>query len=726
MFRLVLLILICFMLPTPLLATVEVRVALDQSPPTSFLNEQGKADGFFPGLFNQMAPLLDWKITYVPCAWEQCLEQLQRGEVDVLPGIAYTEARASRYNFSSETTLSSWGEVFGSDAFVPETLIDLNNRSLAVLSNDVYLQGELGLLNLLRQFDLNVQLIEVASYEDAFAKVTQKQADAALVGRIFGLTNSLRYRLHPTPILVKPIKARPAFSAQRPPQLRLAFDRLLRQWKENPQSPYYRLQGKWLSNETQPVWPAWLQPALYACAISFVLLLSLTLLIRKQLQHKSRLLQKEAQERQQQYQFFFEKSHCIILFVDPDTGLIVAANQAACDFYQYSQAQLQKMNISQINNLSDAELHQALQSAQSKRRQYFEFTHAKANGETCPVEVYSSPIQIEGQTLLGSIILDTSQRQQAQQKLADYASFLQSIIDGVSDPLLVISTDYQIQIMNKAAQAKINPQAQEPTGRGCCYQFIHQANSPCRNNSEYRCSLHEVLDSDSTQTLIHHINERIYEITASPLRDAAGNISAIIEVSRDITDRLKIEELLNENEKRLLHLAHHDALTGLPNRMLFEDRLKQALRKTRRSHHQLALLFLDLDNFKAINDNLGHDYGDRLLIDVANRLRSCIRESDTVARMGGDEFLILIDEIDAHDLIEKTAQRINNALCQEVIVADFRQPISCSIGISIYPEDADTWQELLKKADIAMYKAKKEGRANFQFYATPQASFIFD
>ena len=153
----------------------------------------------------------------------------------------------------------------------------------------------------------------------------------------------------------------------------------------------------------------------------------------------------------------------------------------------------------------------------------------------------------------------------------------------------------------------------------------------------------------------------------------------------------------------MLYEVITDSLTSLPNRLLFEDRLSHALSKALRSRRQVALFFLDLDNFKAVNDNLGHDYGDRLLIDVGKRLRACVRESDTVARMGGDEFLILLEEIESIDLIEMTANRISSALRHDIVEGDFRQSISGSIGIAIYPEDATTGQDLLKNADIASY-----------------------
>ena len=197
-------------------------------------------------------------------------------------------------------------------------------------------------------------------------------------------------------------------------------------------------------------------------------------------------------------------------------------------------------------------------------------------------------------------------------------------------------------------------------------------------------------------------------------------------MARDITERMQIEELLNENEKRLHHLAHHDPLTNLPNRLLFEDRLKQALSKARRSHRQVALFFLDLDNFKTVNDSLGHDYGDMLLIDVAKRLTKSVRESDTVARLGGDEFLVLLEDIESIEMIETMAQRVCQALTHELSKNDFTQIISASIGISIYPEDAATAQQLMKNADLAMYRAKNVGKASYQFYSAPQGRFLFD
>jgi diguanylate cyclase (GGDEF)-like protein len=127
-----------------------------------------------------------------------------------------------------------------------------------------------------------------------------------------------------------------------------------------------------------------------------------------------------------------------------------------------------------------------------------------------------------------------------------------------------------------------------------------------------------------------------------------------------------------------------------------------------------------------VNDNLGHDFGDLLLIDVARRLGKAVRESDTVARLGGDEFLVLLEEIDSVEMIETMAQRICSVLNHQLTKDHYKQDISASIGISIYPEDASTGHQLMKNADLAMYRAKNIGKAGYQFYSAPQGRFLFD
>jgi len=202
-----------------------------------------------------------------------------------------------------------------------------------------------------------------------------------------------------------------------------------------------------------------------------------------------------------------------------------------------------------------------------------------------------------------------------------------------------------------------------------------------------------------------------------PVFDKNGNIQALEGIIVDITELKQIEE-------QIQHLARYDNLTNLPNRALFADRIERALLSARRYGLQLAVFFIDLDKFKPINDELGHDTGDWLLQAVARRMSDCVRESDTVARLGGDEFAVILPGINRPQNAIDVAEKIRTALNAPFIMPEGATlNISCSIGVALYPEDGETERDLLRAADEAMYRAKKEGRnAVMLWKQIPEAS----
>lgn len=169
---------------------------------------------------------------------------------------------------------------------------------------------------------------------------------------------------------------------------------------------------------------------------------------------------------------------------------------------------------------------------------------------------------------------------------------------------------------------------------------------------------------------------------------------------------------------RFEHQAYHDALTGLPNRVLLLDRLEHAMLHAQAENHLIAIMFIDLDRFKAINDSLGHNLGDELLIEISSRIKTCTRPADTVARLAGDEFIVILERLQTVDLAISFAERIINALSKPVLLGSKKVNCTCSIGISLFPFEDDNSQTLIQKADIAMYNAKQRGRNNFHFYST--------
>lgn len=193
-----------------------------------------------------------------------------------------------------------------------------------------------------------------------------------------------------------------------------------------------------------------------------------------------------------------------------------------------------------------------------------------------------------------------------------------------------------------------------------------------------------------------------------PILDDNNQMIGALGINRDITARV-------EETKRLQYQAHYDALTKLPNRTLFFDRLAKTLAISKRKKHAFALLFIDLDYFKSINDKYGHDIGDQLLVEVSRKLQSCIREADTVARISGDEFVILLTEIASNDEPGIMAKRIIDILSKPIQVKGHTCHIGASIGISLYPEHSSDMDELLVLADKAMYEVKHFGKNNCRY-----------
>lgn len=199
------------------------------------------------------------------------------------------------------------------------------------------------------------------------------------------------------------------------------------------------------------------------------------------------------------------------------------------------------------------------------------------------------------------------------------------------------------------------------------------------------------------------------EKTITPIRDIGGRVTHFVATGKDISDRIRMEE-------ELRFYAHHDAVTSLPNRVLLTDRIEQAVERARRRSSGFGVLFIDLDGFKAINDDVGHQAGDRVLVEVADRLRHAVRAEDTVARLGGDEFAVVLEDIDeAH--VRRVAAKIIHAVAQPLQLFDHDVFVTASIGASMYPKDGSEVQSLIRAADNAMYRAKRLGKNRLQMFA---------
>jgi diguanylate cyclase (GGDEF)-like protein/PAS domain S-box-containing protein len=299
---------------------------------------------------------------------------------------------------------------------------------------------------------------------------------------------------------------------------------------------------------------------------------------------------------------------------------------------------------------------------------------------------------------------DITKRKQAEEERDRLALIVESSNDGIFS----ISLDHAITSWNKGAENIFGFCAAEIIGKPV-FTII-----PVQRRAERSQILEMILRGEELQhyetTRTRKDGREIYvSITTSPMLSAEGMIVGNAVIARDVTERRKMEEIIR-------HQANHDPLTDLPNRQLFMELLSLELADARRYAKQLALLFLDLNGFKQVNDTLGHSCGDRLLQEVAKRLRDCIRESDTVARLGGDEFTVLMPDLGTAADVGVVIRKILGVFETEFIFDDAAVDCSTSIGVCMFPDDGADGEELMKKADIAMYDAKGSGKNSFQFY----------
>lgn len=307
-------------------------------------------------------------------------------------------------------------------------------------------------------------------------------------------------------------------------------------------------------------------------------------------------------------------------------------------------------------------------------------------------------------------------RRRAESAVQEERRFVQSVLDRLPDPVFVFDAGHAVRLQNESART-----LEEGGGEG---PFPHTplfnlTGAPCPEGGD-PCPVREALAAEGAvvferRQLLGTGEARTYSVSAAPLPLLEGERGVVVS-AHDVTALKRANLELLDKERRLDHLAHHDALTGLPNRLLFRDRFQQAIARARRANHPLALLFLDLDRFKNVNDSLGHETGDELLTAVGLRLRDCVRDSDTVARLGGDEFAILLDGPTDAAHAAAVAQKVLLSLGRPLPLGSHEVFVGASIGIAAYPDDGRTAEELLNHADAAMYLAKERGRGNYQFF----------
>jgi len=413
-----------------------------------------------------------------------------------------------------------------------------------------------------------------------------------------------------------------------------------------------------------------------------------------------------ADGRSSRYRSIFDRAMIAIAYTAAD-GRILEANAKLCQMLGYTLEELRELSTGELTHSEDrareAQLRRELlcgeRSSIADQQRYL-----RKSGEALWVKRMATLEDGAGasEPCLIEVLEDVSERRELEERFRE-------TFDHASVGIMHSSLDRRVLMINHKFCEMVGYSAEE-LQQGSVRRIHHPEDTDADQHLEKRLVAGEI-DSFSFEKRYVRKDGSIFwaHRTVSLARDEAGRPKYFIRVIEDISAR-------KEAEEELRHLAHYDMLTNLPNRALFRDRLIQALAQARRGEALLAVMFLDLDRFKLVNDSLGHAIGDLLLKQVAHRLTACVRASDTVGRLSGDEFGIILAGLHSAEDAHLVAQKIVQIFSSLFRLDGHDRYVTTSIGISLYPSHGQDDESLIKAADAAMYRAKQTGRNNYHFY----------
>jgi diguanylate cyclase (GGDEF)-like protein/PAS domain S-box-containing protein len=422
-----------------------------------------------------------------------------------------------------------------------------------------------------------------------------------------------------------------------------------------------------------------------------------------------------SQEELRRFRMALDSAIDAVYLIDYAQLRFIDANETALHMLGYSRHELCKMGPQDLKP-DQGELRRIQHRFESVIRSesktgMIRTTHQCKNGLRLPVEVYLRAFRSEGRQLFVAVARDITERLQAEADLRKSEQRFRVAFNQAAVGLAHVASSDGRYLMVNQKLCEIVGYTQEEMLRMRYQDLTHPEDLAVDQDLGRRMYAREIFEASREKRYLHKNGYYIWiNLTSSLVRDENGEPRYYSTVVEDISRRKQMEG-------ELLHIANHDVLTSLPNRTLFLDRLAQAIAYANRSGDKVAVLLIDLDRFKNINDSLGHDIGDRLLTSIARKLAAQVRDVDTVARLGGDEFVIMVADVAHEDTVAMLAQQVLESLSQVVTIQGHELYPAGSMGISLFPKDGGDSQTLIKNADTAMYRAKEAGRNNFQFYA---------
>ena len=697
--------LVCFVLLLLLSAShcvraatpTELRVGVYDNSPKLFVDTNGRAAGILIDMLDEMAAAEGWTVRYVPCTWTACVAKLARGELDVLPDVAYTEERARTFKFHAVPALLSWSQLYRAGSVKVTSIVDLQDKRIAVLEGSVQASF---LASLLGAYGLKPHFLAAPSFDHAFQLVKDGKADLAAVNNFYGDMQSQHYGLRGTPIVFQPAQL---FYAARPgirPDVLDALDRHLRAWQGDPESVYFAILKRWqLQSPAQQI----NQRTAWLLALSAMLLLGACAAawwFRRQAAQRARALQAT----ENKLSLILDSVDSLVYIKDGDFRYRYV-NEAMCRMLDMRADDiLGKDDFSLFEPELAAKLRaHDLQAMAETRPQVFEESIEMAGAERTYLSTKMALALGDGAAhSLCGISSDITSRKRMEESTRIAATVFES-----HEGMLVLDGTRAVIDANAAFCAMSGYRLDELVGAlELPFQLAEgggELDAAFWNTLAVEQKWHgDAFGRRKDGTVCPVL------LSISAVLDEAGHVANYVCTASDITE-------LKQIQARNQHLAYYDDLTGLPNRRLLFERIQSCLAASRNETQMGALLFLDLDDFKDLNDTRGHSAGDELLRQVAHRVTSCVRNGDTVARVGGDEFVVMLDAIgtdedEARVHAEVLAEKVLAAVAAPYVIDSLPHHASCSIGVTLCAHRDEGLDTLMKRGDLAMYQAKTDGR----------------
>lgn len=676
----------------------DIRVGVYENKPKIFTDAQGSPSGIFIDLLKVIGDKEGWQLRYVNCEWNECLKKIEAGSIDLMPDVAHSEERDLTLDFHATPALYSWSQIYRNKDIAISSILDLKDRRVAVLSGGIQ---EDTVSKLLDGYNIKARLIPAKSMEEAFRLTQSGRADAVISGHHYGDFHKLEYQLVETPIIFQPSRLFYVTAQGRGAELIDTIDKHLRGWVSTPDSPYFQILKRWGGFEPATIFPPIFWNALVVLSALMLLSLLGMAFLRKQVKLKT--LQLSASNNQLQATLNAIPDMLFEIGLD---GIYYSYYSANHDPHNNHTQRFVGKNIHDILPPDVAKV--VMNAAEEAHTQGFsrgEYAMSLANGKHWfEFGVSRKPVAAGQTPRLIVLSRDITDRK----KMEDSLLKLSLVVEQSPNSIIITDLDCNIEYVNTTFSKVSGYSLGEVIGKNP--RVLRSGKTP----AEIYTDMWEHLSGGDAWrgSLINRSKDGTEYLESSliaPIRQADGQITHYLAIHENITEKKQAEE-------RIERLAHFDQLTGLPNRTLLNNRFEFCLGRAQRNSENLAVIFLDLDHFKNINDTLGHTVGDQLLIEVSKRLKAVLRDEDTLTRQGGDEFILILPDTDA-DGATHVAAKLIEAVSLPCQIGQHELMITLSIGISIYPHDGEDLETLSKNADSAMYRAKQSGRNDYRFFA---------